>query len=285
MWNCINKNRIWIILSSIFILVLITSGKILEIYLNLNSFNIIDWPINQIVVSLRTPLLNKLMLLVTLTGNWQMVVWGSVLTLVLLIIAQKKHYLIALLLSDISALIFIVFVKNLVGRSRPPVAYAIITEQGFAFPSGHAYFGVVFYGLLVYFLIRHFEQKWLKSGIYLLGSIYILILAFSRIYLGVHWFTDVIAGLSFGVIWLFVIMSYVEHKIRFYKAKYQSVNQKLIQIILGIIIVLWFLELFWLYQNNSKSLGKKMILPISKATTETINTAPAAKSRAKVVSE
>lgn len=285
MWKFIKRNKIWFILVIIFVLVLVTSIKLINNYFAADVLIIIDRPINQMIVGLRTPFLNKLMLLVTLTGNWQMVVWGSLLASILLIISQKRHYLIALLSSDVSALIFIVIIKNLIGRIRPPVENALIIERGFALPSGHAYFGVVFYGLLTYFLVHHCHQKWLKTGYSILGSVYILLLASSRIYLGVHWATDVVAGLSFGVIWLAVIVSYIEYTTRFFKEKHQAVNQKLIQTGLGLFIALWLLELFWLYQNNVNTLGTKIIKPINAATTETTNTAPAAKSRAKVVSE
>jgi len=60
-------------------------------------------------------------------------IWGSFLAAVLLIAARKRRYLIAMLLSNTSAWIFIETAKNLVGRVRPPVENAIITEQGFAF--------------------------------------------------------------------------------------------------------------------------------------------------------
>ncbi len=285
MWKFVNRNRIWFILISLFILALIATEKLINNYFIPGGLTTIDQSINQLITTLRTPFLNKLILLVTLTGNWEMIVGGSLLVSIWLIIAQKKHYLIALLSSNASALIFIVVIKNLIGRIRPPITNALIVEPGFAFPSGHSYFGVVFYGLLTYFLVHNLHQNWLKTSFSILGSIYILLLAFSRIYLGVHWTTDVLASLSFGVIWLAIITSYIEYKIRFNHKKNKSINQKLIKIITGVFIGLWFLELFWLYQNNVNTLGTKIINPISSATTETTNTAPAAKSRAKVVSE
>ncbi len=280
-----NRNRIWFILISIFILALIATEKLINNYFIPGGLTTIDQSTNQLITTLRTPLLNKLMLLVTLTGNWQMIVAGSLLALIWLIIAQKKHYLITLLLSDISVLIFIVVIKNLVTRARPPIISALIVEPGFAFPSGHSYFGVVFYGLLIYFIVHYIHQKWLKTSLSIFGSFYILLLAFSRIYLGVHWLTDVLASLSFGVIWLVIITSYIDFRTKLNHEKNKPVNQKLIKIIGVIFISLWFLELFWLYKNNVNTLGTKIIDPISSATTETTNTAPAAKSRAIVVSE
>jgi len=190
----------------------------------------IDQLINQAIVSLRTPLLNKFMLLVTLTGNWQMLVCGSLLLSILLIIYQKKDYLIALLSSHVSALVFILVIKNLIGRIRPPIENALILEKGFALPSGHSYFAVVFYGLITYLLFRHIKSFWFKSILSIFGSIYILLLAFSRIYLGVHWFTDVVVGLLFGIIWLTIIVMYLKNKAKTIKKTKPLVNKKITQV-------------------------------------------------------
>lgn len=285
MWRFVNRNRVWFILISLLILVLIFTEKLVNIYFTPGGLTTFDYSTNQIINNLRTPFLNKIMLLVTLTGNWQMIVWGSLLVSFFLLIVQKKHYFTSLVLSDTSALIFILVVKNLVGRIRPPLVNALIVEPGFAFPSGHTYFGVVFYGLLTYFLVNFFSRKWQKICTCLLGTIYVLTLAFSRIYLGVHWLTDVVASLSFGVIWLVVIVSYVEYKTRFFKECKTTVEPKLIKISFVFFAILWFMELFWLYKNNINTLGTKIINPINNATIETTNTAPAAKSRAMVVSE
>lgn len=285
MWRFVNRNRVWFILISLLILVLIFTEKLINIYFSPGGLTTFDYSTNQTIITLRQPFLNKLMLLVTLTGNWQMIVWGSLLVSFFLLIVQKKHYFTSLLLSDISALIFVSVIKNLVGRIRPPLVNALIVEPGYAFPSGHTYFGVVFYGLLTYFSVHYFTKKWQKFCTSLFGSIYILTLAFSRIYLGVHWLTDVVASLSFGVIWLVVIVSYVEYKTRFFKESKTTIKPKLIKISFIFFTILWFVELFWLYKNNINTLGTKIIIPISSATIETTNTAPAAKSRAIVVSE
>jgi undecaprenyl-diphosphatase len=245
----------------------------------------IDQLINQAIVGIRTPFLNKFMLLITLTGNWQMVVLGILLLSILLIILQKKDYFIALLLSNVSALFFILVIKNLIGRIRPPIENALIIEKGFALPSGHSYFAVVFYGFIIYLLFHHIRSPWLKIILSTLGSTYTLLLAFSRIYLGVHWFTDVIVGLLFGIIWLTIIVMYLKNKPKTVKKIKPLVNKKITQAFIYFFITFWLLELFWFYKNNVNNLGTKIINPISAATTETTNTAPAAKSRAKVVSE
>jgi undecaprenyl-diphosphatase len=286
MWReKLKRNEVWLALAGIFTVAVLISGVVTDNYLDQEGLTRLDRPINQWVVSLRTPLLNKLMYLITLTGNWQMIVWGSFLAAILLIAAKKRRYLAAMLLSNVSAWIFIEAAKNLVGRTRPPVENALMTEPGFAFPSGHSYFAVVFYGLMTYFWVRHFHQRWTKIGIFILGSGSILCLAVSRIYLGVHWTTDVVAGLSLSLAWLSVTVAYIEYKRRFFKEEFKEFNKKLVWSGFAVFMGLWFLGLLWLYSNNINILGIKMINPMRAAVTAMTRTAPAAKSRGKVVSE
>jgi len=72
---------------------------------------------------------------------------------------------------------------------------------------------------MTYFWVRHFRQKWAKIGMFILGAGFILLLAVSRIYLGVHWTTDVVAGLSLSVAWLTVTVAYIEYKRRFFQRR------------------------------------------------------------------
>lgn len=90
--------------------------------------------------------------------------------------------------------------KLLFGKERPALWSQLITETSYSFPSGHALGSMVLYGFSAYLLAHWFQpQKRLIYGVavVLIGSI-----GFSRIYLGVHWPTDVVAGYSIGFLWL-----------------------------------------------------------------------------------
>lgn len=104
--------------------------------------------------------------------------------------------------------------KLLFSRPRPdnPVYEA---ASGFSFPSGHAMSALTFYGLIIY-LVWHFVRNGpLRWVLTLSLSLLIVAIAFSRVYLRVHFASDVLAGMAAGVIWLVVslsVMNWIERR-------------------------------------------------------------------------
>jgi undecaprenyl-diphosphatase len=94
--------------------------------------------------------------------------------------------------------VIIIFLKNLFERARP--LNGIIVESGFNFPSGHSTIIVVFLGLLVYLFAK--RSRILKMS--LVASVLVLVVGFTRLYLRIHWLSDVIAGFVVGSLILFV---------------------------------------------------------------------------------
>lgn len=85
---------------------------------------------------------------------------------------------------------------------RPRPAFALLEQSGLSFPSGHAMIGSAFYGLLIYIVwrtVRHPLWRWLLT---LLLILLILLIGYSRVYLKVHYATDVLAGFAMGTLWL-----------------------------------------------------------------------------------
>ncbi len=99
--------------------------------------------------------------------------------------------------------------KNLFERERPNVN-RLIEIDGFSFPSGHSMGSMLFYGFLVYLLFRSQQSMQRKIGLGILICIIILLIGISRIYLGVHYPSDVLAGFIAGFIWLSICIIVLE---------------------------------------------------------------------------
>ncbi|CAM4365249.1 phosphatase PAP2 family protein [Listeria ivanovii] len=87
-------------------------------------------------------------------------------------------------------------IKNIVQRPRP--TFKLIEQSGFSFPSGHATGSTVFYGMLAFFLILYVSKKWLQIMIAILALSIVSFVMYSRVYLGVHFPSDVVAGFLIG---------------------------------------------------------------------------------------
>ncbi|MFZ1586333.1 MAG: phosphatase PAP2 family protein, partial [Saprospiraceae bacterium] len=88
------------------------------------------------------------------------------------------------------------------------VDYSYYQEYSYSFPSGHSMAAVAFYGMIFYLIIRNnlsHRLFWFVAGI-----VFILLIGFSRIYLGVHFLTDVLAGYVLGLLWLLLGLSIIE---------------------------------------------------------------------------
>lgn len=94
-----------------------------------------------------------------------------------------------------------ILLKQLIQRPRPD-GFRLITESGYSFPSGHSMAAMAFYGLLAW-MVWHYERDRLVRWLCVAGfALVIVLIGISRIYLGVHYASDVIAGFCVSLVWL-----------------------------------------------------------------------------------
>ena len=98
--------------------------------------------------------------------------------------------------------------KYIVQRNRPE-GYRLIDESGYSFPSGHSMVSTAFYGFLIYLVIKKVKNKYLKNFLVILLSILIILIGFSRVYLGVHYASDVIAGFFISIAYLILFITMI----------------------------------------------------------------------------
>ncbi len=101
--------------------------------------------------------------------------------------------------------------KNIIQRPRP-IEYRIIDENGYSFPSGHSMVSMAFYGFLIYLIYKNVKNKYIKATSILLLSILIFLIGASRIYLGVHYPSDVIGGFLLAISYLTVYIGIIRSK-------------------------------------------------------------------------
>lgn len=117
----------------------------------------------------------------------------------------RKHTWFSVRIAAIalSSLGLMIMLKQLFQRQRPEVPL-LAHAQGLSFPSGHALMSVTFYGLLIYIIFQTLKNKPLKWTLTVILIALIVLIGFSRVYLRVHYTSDVLAGFIIGVLWLFI---------------------------------------------------------------------------------
>ena len=97
--------------------------------------------------------------------------------------------------------------KRILQRPRP-TEFRIIEETGYSFPSGHSMVSMAFYGYLIYLIYKYIKNKYVKCISIVLLSILICSIGISRIYLGVHYTSDVLGGFLISVSYLIIYIMF-----------------------------------------------------------------------------
>ncbi len=172
----------------------------------LSNINIFDHQLALSIFSLRLPAWDRFFLVFTYLGEWLVV---TILLLFLLLLGYRfKETFIgwfAILVVALSGLTSILL-KFLVNRSRPSSEIALYSENLASFPSAHAALILSFWGFLTYVIWRTRHHLSTKIFFSLISLIIIGLIGFSRLYLGVHFFSDIIGGYLVGLLWLLLTM-------------------------------------------------------------------------------
>ncbi|MHB0877178.1 MAG: phosphatase PAP2 family protein [Anaerolineae bacterium] len=151
------------------------------------------------------PWLTEVMLVATFLGSWPVVALG----VVWFAWANRRHpqrgtYL--LVAACVGAALLSLVLKLVFHRPRPTLVPQLVNVGGFSFPSGHALLSLAFYGTLGYVLACRARTWWQAWLVRLAATAMVALIGLSRVYLGVHYVTDVVAGYATAVAWVSLLV-------------------------------------------------------------------------------
>jgi membrane-associated phospholipid phosphatase len=170
----------------------------------------IDITVLRQIRQLANPVLDQLMLGITRLANPEVVITVVVIAFSWLIRRRQWRSAVMLLFTCLGTVMINQGMKLVFARPRPLLWPRLIQETSYSFPSGHALGAMVLYGFLAYLLVRRHPGQ--TRSIYGIAAGLIMAIGFSRLYLGVHYPTDVLGGYLVGWLWLrfcvFVLYQY-----------------------------------------------------------------------------
>jgi undecaprenyl-diphosphatase len=168
----------------------------------------IDIRVANLLSVFRDSGLTTIFIWITLLGKWEVVAVLAMVATVVLALFRKWIYIFPLWFALLGSQAFDFLGKIAFHRQRPDVA--LYLEKSFSFPSGHATVAVAFYGFILYIFWRNLESFNKRLNLFFLCLLIALAIGFSRLYLGVHFLSDVWGGYLLGFLWLIIGVSVVE---------------------------------------------------------------------------
>lgn len=161
-----------------------------------------DFQVTEYVISFRNPILTDYFTLMTNVGD----VYGYAVVLAVsgfisFKIFNRWKHIVQIMVVLVMAALSNVVLKRFIDRARPDIEHLVVAES-LSYPSGHAMAAMAFYGFMIYLVYRFSINKYLKIGLMILFSVIILSVGISRIYLGVHFPSDIAGGFIAGFIWV-----------------------------------------------------------------------------------
>ena len=211
-----------------------------------------DLRIINLISQFRTSSINNFMLFITYLAKGEIITVAVIFSLIILFLLRKWAYFNNLLVFVLGGELFVWIIKNIVERPRPPLAESLTIETSYSFPSGHSFVAIAFYGLITFFLFESLKRKWFKILVLILGIILVLLIGASRIYLGAHWPSDVLASYASGLAWLSIIITVSHIKRKFNPKIIHSphLKSKTIKNISLALIIIFFIFVCFFYNTH-----------------------------------
>lgn len=171
----------------------------------ISGSSMIDDKAFAVIAPVISPSLTEFVKAVTFLGTHDFLIPANLVLIAFLIYRKKNKLAWHTAVIALSSLGLMSLLKNLFRRKRPdhPMVEGV---TNYSFPSGHAFMSVAFFGLLIWLTIKYIKDKKTRIAIIVILSLLILLIGYSRIYLRLHYATDVIAGFGMGICWLYTCL-------------------------------------------------------------------------------
>lgn len=188
----------WIVVAGLAI------GELTDNVLDHDGVSRVDQPWHQWFVTHRAPALTRLAEGISAVGG------TTVLAVLALCVAgwlawrREWQHAVLVGVATGGAGLLVPLLKNLVDRPRPPVVDRLMVETSWSYPSGHSLGATAVLGVLTMVAVARLSQRLARVAVVAAGVLLIVMIGVSRLYLGVHWPSDVVAGWLVGGLWLLV---------------------------------------------------------------------------------
>lgn len=166
---------------------------------------VFDETVRRAIHRTAAPWLTQLVIYISFLGSFAFLTFGVTTALIIFLILKWKDAVIVLLLTMAGESILEVTLKLYFARARPEPFFPYPPLESYSFPSGHALGSFCFYGILAWLITTRLKSSGLKILIWISAAALILLIGLSRIYLGVHFPSDVAAGFAAGFVWIFTV--------------------------------------------------------------------------------
>ncbi|PIY93112.1 MAG: PA-phosphatase [Candidatus Magasanikbacteria bacterium CG_4_10_14_0_8_um_filter_32_14] len=208
-----------------FVYILFLLGGSMESLIKSEIITDVDIRVVNLILLFRDSELIKFFMSVTALGMFKTILLITTSSIFILWIIKKRTYIIPLLTTIVGSTIFAYLAK--IFFHRPRTEFSVYLEKSFSFPSAHTAIAVALYGFLAYIIIRECNSWRIKVNTFFTTLLFIILIGFSRIYLGVHYVSDVWGGYLLGTLWLIIGISINQYLFSKKIIKEEKITKKL----------------------------------------------------------
>jgi len=164
-----------------------------------------DQTVRGAVHNWATPALTEAMKFVSVLGSTLFLIALGALVAAAFFYLRRKRALVLFLATTVGSTIILTVLKALFHRARPDAYFDYALPLSYSFPSGHSLSSLCFYGILAWLVAARLKNKAAKIAVWTFAAALIFLIGLSRVYLGVHYPSDVLAGYAAGIVWVVTV--------------------------------------------------------------------------------